>query len=244
MEKPKVNPYLFVIIGVLSVSTSAIFVKFSTAPSGVIAFYRLFFTVLIMLPIYLIKYVKELRNMTKKDYILSTIAGVFLAFHFILWFESLDYTSVASSTVLVTLQPLFSFFGTYLLFKDPISAKTIFSAVVAISGSVMISWGDFYLNEKALIGDILALIACLFVNWSSGSKKNFCGILYICCLFYEHCSTFTICNDKEGTALPISNKRLDLFFVIGDISKFAWSFIIQLSTKMGKYEYYIDGYFI
>lgn len=118
MEKPKVNPYLFVIIGVLSVSTSAIFVKFSTAPSGVIAFYRLFFTVLIMLPIYLIKYVKELRNMTKKDYILSTIAGVFLAFHFILWFESLDYTSVASSTVLVTLQPLFSFFGTYLLLKN------------------------------------------------------------------------------------------------------------------------------
>lgn len=164
MEKPKVNPYIFVIIGVLSVSTSAIFVKFSTAPSGVIAFYRLFFTVLIMLPIYLIKYVKELRNMTKKDYILSTIAGVFLAFHFILWFESLDYTSVASSTVLVTLQPLFSFFGTYLLFKDPISAKTIFSAVVAISGSVMISWGDFYLNEKALIGDILALIACALIT--------------------------------------------------------------------------------
>lgn len=43
MEKPKVNPYIFVIIGVLSVSTSAIFVKFSTAPSGVIAFHRFVF---------------------------------------------------------------------------------------------------------------------------------------------------------------------------------------------------------
>jgi len=164
MEQPKVNPYIFVIIGVLSVSTSAIFVKFSTAPSGVIAFYRLFFTVLIMLPLFLIKYVKELRNMTMRDYILSTVAGVFLAFHFILWFESLDYTSVASSTVLVTLQPLFSFFGTYLFFKESLSAKAIFSAIVAISGSVLISWGDFYLSNKALIGDILALIACALIT--------------------------------------------------------------------------------
>lgn len=164
MSDIKINPYLALAIGVFSVSTSAILVKVSTAPSGVIAFYRLFFSVLLMLPVFLIKYVPELRLITKRDWLFSIIAGVFLAFHFIFWFESLNYTSVASSTVLVTLQPLFAFLGTYFFFKEKYSIKAIISSLIAVTGSVVISWGDFKLNGSALFGDILALIACSLVT--------------------------------------------------------------------------------
>lgn len=161
---PKMNPYLALAIGVLSVSTSAIFVKMSSAPSGVIAFYRLFFAVIIMLPLFLLKYVKELRLITRRDWIFSIIGGVFLAFHFILWFESLNYTSVASSTVLVTLQPLFAFVGTYFFFNEKFSVKAILCGIMAIVGSFIISWGDFRISGSALFGDILALIACALIT--------------------------------------------------------------------------------
>lgn len=164
MADRKVNPYFILAIGVISVSASAILVKFSTAPAGVIAFYRLFFSVIFMLPVFLIKYVTELRLITKRDWIFSIIAGVFLAFHFIFWFESLNYTSVASSTVLVTLQPLFAFIGTYIFFKERFSFKAILSGIVAVVGSVIISWGDFKISGSALFGDILALIACMLVT--------------------------------------------------------------------------------
>lgn len=43
MEKPRINPYIALTIGVISISSSAIFVKLSSAPSGALAFYRLFF---------------------------------------------------------------------------------------------------------------------------------------------------------------------------------------------------------
>lgn len=164
MSDIKINPYVALAIGVFSVSTSAILVKVSAAPSGVIAFYRLFFSVLFMLPIFLIKYVHELRLITRRDWIFSIIAGVFLAFHFILWFESLNYTSVASSTVLVTLQPLFAFVGTYFFFKEKFSWKAIVSGLIAVFGSFVISWGDFKISGSALYGDVLALIACVFVT--------------------------------------------------------------------------------
>jgi len=164
MSDIKVNPYTALAIGVISVSTSAILVKVSTAPSGVIAFYRLLFSVLFMLPIFLLKYVPELKLITKRDWVYSIIAGVFLAFHFILWFESLNYTSVASSTVLVTLQPLFAFLGTYFFFKEKFSWKAILSGMTAIIGSVIISWGDFKISGSALYGDILALIACALIT--------------------------------------------------------------------------------
>lgn len=158
--RPKMNPYLALAIGVFSVSTSAILVKVSSAPSGVIAFYRMLFSVLIMLPFFLLKYVSELRLITKRDWIFSIIAGVFLAFHFILWFESLNYTSVASSTVLVTLQPLFAFVGTYFFFKERFTIRAVLCGMMAVGGSVIISWGDFKISGTALFGDVLALIAC------------------------------------------------------------------------------------
>jgi drug/metabolite transporter (DMT)-like permease len=164
MSDAKVNPYLILAIGVISVSTSAILVKVSSAPSGILAFYRLFFTVLLMSPVFFLKYVKELKLITLRDWMFSILAGVFLAFHFILWFESLHYTSVASSTVLVTLQPLFAFIGAYLFFQEKLTAKALLSAVLAVAGSFIISWGDFRISGSALWGDILALIACALIT--------------------------------------------------------------------------------
>jgi drug/metabolite transporter (DMT)-like permease len=164
VEKPKINPYAAVVIGVLSVSTSAIFVKLCHAPSGVIAFYRLFFSVLFMLPVFLKKHIHELKLITKKDFLFSAFAGILLAFHFILWFESLNFTSVASSTVLVTLQPLFAFVGTYIFFKEKLSAKAIVSGLITIAGSVLISWGDFQISGSSFFGDFLALAACALIT--------------------------------------------------------------------------------
>jgi len=164
MENPKINPYIPILIGVISVSLSAIFVKLANAEAGIIAFYRMLFSVLIMAPLFFWKYTKELQQLSKRDWLFSSIAGIFLAFHFILWFESLNYTSVASSTVLVTLQPLFAFVGTYFFFKEKITIKTIFAGAIAIIGSVLISWGDFKLSGAAFYGDILALIACALVT--------------------------------------------------------------------------------
>ncbi|MGM9945874.1 MAG: DMT family transporter [Lysinibacillus sp.] len=164
MGNEKTMPYIAISIGVISVSLSAIFVKLCSAESAVIAFYRMLFSVLIMSPIFLLKYKSELKLLQKKDWLFSIIAGVFLAFHFILWFESLNYTSVASSTVLVTLQPIFAFIGTYLFFKEKVAFQSIVAVIVAIGGSLLISWGDFRVSGAALYGDVLALIACAFIT--------------------------------------------------------------------------------
>ncbi|MFJ8260186.1 DMT family transporter [Peribacillus asahii] len=160
MKAAFINPYFALVVGVITVSFSAILVKLTSAPSGIIAFYRLLFTVLLLLPFFLIKHVHEMKLMIRKDFFLTMAAGIFLAFHFILWFESLNYTTVASSTVLVTLQPIFAFAGAFFFFKERFSVKVLISGAIAIIGSVIISWGDFRISGWALFGDLLALIAC------------------------------------------------------------------------------------
>lgn len=165
MRMPPFNPYFAVVIGVFAVSTSAVLVKLAgDAPASIIANYRLLFAVLIMSPIILIYYRSELKQIQKKDWILAIFAGIFLAFHFILWFESLNYTSVASSVVLVTLQPIFAFLGTYFFFKERFTPGAVISMVIALLGSVIISWSDFQISGLALFGDILALLGAIMVT--------------------------------------------------------------------------------
>ncbi|MEW9502030.1 DMT family transporter [Jeotgalibacillus marinus] len=164
MNHPKRNGYIAIVIGVFTVALSAIFVKLSHADPSVIAFYRMLFSVVIMAPIFFLYYRREVSKLTRRDWLFSTIAGIFLAFHFILWFESLQYTSVASSTVLVTLQPLFAFVGAYFFFQERFTIKSLLAAVIAIIGSFIISWGDFRISGMALYGDILALIACALIT--------------------------------------------------------------------------------
>ncbi|MFG6121484.1 DMT family transporter [Thalassobacillus sp. B23F22_16] len=165
MDKPPFNPYIAVFIGVISVSTAAIFVKLAAeAPASIIANYRLLIAVLIMAPYILWKYRHEFSKISWMDWILACFAGIFLALHFILWFESLNYTSVASSVVLVTMQPIFAFLGTYLFFQERFTAGSLLSMVITLTGSVIIGWGDFQISGMALLGDILALLGGAMVT--------------------------------------------------------------------------------
>ncbi|MGN5653166.1 DMT family transporter [Bacillus sp. Brlt_9] len=159
--KSPILSYCILFFGVFALSTSAIFVKLADAPAAIIAFYRLLFAALILLPLLLFNKNNrnELKIVTRRQWGFGFISGLFLAAHYILWFESLQYTSVASSTVIVTLQPLFSMIGGYFLFKERFTKGAIIGCLIAISGSIVIGWQDFQISGEALYGDILAFIA-------------------------------------------------------------------------------------
>lgn len=169
-EKITLTPYVALFVAVLSISTSAIFVKLATSPAPITATYRLFFTVLLMTPFSIHVVRKEIQQLTSATWKLLFLSGVFLAVHFILWFESLHYTSITSSVVLVTLQPFFSFIGGYFFFRERLGVAAIFGGVLAFIGSVIIGWGDFRIGGIALLGDLLAFIAAAMVTgyWMIG----------------------------------------------------------------------------
>lgn len=155
---------IFLLIGVTALSMSAIFARLANAPSSITAFYRLLFSFIIILPVLLIRNLEELKKVNKKDFLLSLISGVALAGHYSLWFQSLKYTSVASSTVIVTLQPLFSIVAGYFIFKERYTKLAILGFIIAIIGSVIIGWGDFQVSTTALIGDVLAFISAGLIS--------------------------------------------------------------------------------
>ena len=153
--------YIILFAGVFALSTSAIFVKIAEAPSAVIAFYRLLIAGLVLLPLLLFsKHSRiELQQLTLKQGKQIIAAGFFLALHYVLWFESLNYTSIASSTMIVCLQPLFSLALDRFISNKVITRNAISGCTIALIGCAIIGWGDFQISGQSLWGDILAFIA-------------------------------------------------------------------------------------
>lgn len=163
-DKPIVNPYLAVLGGVFAVSFSALFVRLATAPAMIIATYRLLFTFLILAPFTLLRHRSDLRALTGRERGLAMASGVCLALHFVTWFTSLRYTSIASSVVLVTIQPLFVVLGSWVFFRERIGRLAMLGGALALTGSIIIGAGDFRLGGTAFWGDLLALVAAVLVS--------------------------------------------------------------------------------
>jgi drug/metabolite transporter (DMT)-like permease len=89
------------------------------------------------------------------------LSGILLAFHFAFWIASLKYTSVASSVVLVTTNPIFVGIGAWLFLKEPIGLNLILGIILSVLGSGLISLGDIALSKEALLGDGLALMGAI-----------------------------------------------------------------------------------
>lgn len=158
------NPMIMIVVGVLGISLSSIFVKFSQAPSAVTAAWRLLWTVVFLSPVVVGKPAlrKELRQTPKKLVWLSILSGLFLAIHFVLWFESLQHTSVASSTTIVCTEVIWVCLGFCLFLKGRITGKAIAAIGVTLLGSVLIALSDSGSGGQ-LYGDILALLAAIAV---------------------------------------------------------------------------------
>ena len=172
MQSPESRPPVGAVLAlaVLAASFSSIFIRFaqSEASSLVISAYRLAIASLLLSPILLFRYRGEVRALSRSESRLSLLAGLFLAIHFGTWITSLEYTSVASSVVLVQTAPLMVAALSPRLLGEKISRYLIVGLLIAMLGSLIVGISDTcgaegclqldeLLRGTAIRGDLLAL---------------------------------------------------------------------------------------
>lgn len=156
------HPKGVLILGVVGVSISAILVRYSQAPSVITAVYRLGWTVLLLLPAVLLRFREELLRVRWRDVLLCTLSGICLALHFLTWFESLKWTGVAVSTVLVSTEVIFTALGFAFFLKGRIPPLGVAAILLAFGGSVVLALAGGVQGSQ-LYGNLLALSAAVFV---------------------------------------------------------------------------------
>lgn len=171
-------PMAVLLCGILIVSTSAIFIRYAQqeAASIVIAAYRLALAALILLPIALGGYRAELRSLGSRQVLLVVLSGIFLALHFATWISSLEYTTVASSVVLVSTSPLWVALFSPLVLRERPTRMTAVGMIVALTGGVLVGLSEScalingsltcpeagaFVQGEAFLGNFLALAGAL-----------------------------------------------------------------------------------
>lgn len=174
--------YLALGAGVLALSFSAMFVRWANAPGPITAFYRLFFSIFLLLP-FLVPRIRNSSEARSRYVLFPILAGVFTACDLALWTSSLSYTTAANATLLGNTAPLWVAMGTWLLLKQRLSSALWLGITITLIGAALIVGTDFILHPQFGIGDLMATFTGLFYGGyyliTEKSRAHFDSITHI-----------------------------------------------------------------
>jgi drug/metabolite transporter (DMT)-like permease len=156
LQRPSGSDSLLMLVALTAVSTSGPLMAATAAPALAIAFWRNAMGGAVVLPVALLRARAELRSLGRRERRLALLAGVFLAVHFATWVPSLTYTSVASATALVAMQPVWAALISQAQ-GVAVGRRMWFGIAVAVAGAVLLTGVDVHVSGKALVGDLLAV---------------------------------------------------------------------------------------
>jgi len=149
-------------VGAAAISLAAPLIASLAVPALAIAFWRNAIATAAIAPVAIARNRAEVARLTRRQVVAVLAAGCCLAAHFAFWITSLDMTSVASSTAIVSLQVI------WVIAWDrsqgaAVGAAVLLGVLVATIGAVVVSGVDLTISTRALAGDGLALVGSMAV---------------------------------------------------------------------------------
>ena len=192
------------LMGVLCGSLSAVFIRWSTAPSLVLALYRMACTVALLAPAAW-RHRKELAGLSRRERLLCLASGAALGLHFATFFQAVKTTSIAAAAVLVDMEVLFVALASAAVFRRKLPPLAWLAIVLAFGGAVVMSLADFAGGGGTLRGDRLAVLSamCISVYTLIGSvcRRTMSTTAYTCLVYTAALGTLLALNLAGGMPL-------------------------------------------
>ena len=157
--------YALLTVGIAALSTAGVLYKLASGSTSTIVAYRMLIAVFMMGPLVFISRTSadplRHRTIAGSDGRLASLAGVLFAMDVTLWALSVQFTTVSSAALLVSMDPVFVAIAAALLFGERPSLAMIAGMAIAVGGAAVITVGDFHISGRAFVGDALALSAAV-----------------------------------------------------------------------------------
>jgi drug/metabolite transporter (DMT)-like permease len=149
--------------GAVAIATAPLFVKVSETGPVATAFWRVF----LALPVLFLWARTEAARSTRAvrsrgEWIGIVAAGLFFAGDLAVWHWSIVLTSVANSTLLANLAPIFVTLAAWLIFRQRPAVLFSVGLGAAMSGVAILVGADFRVSGHALLGDALGVVTAMF----------------------------------------------------------------------------------
>jgi drug/metabolite transporter (DMT)-like permease len=166
---------LSLFLGVTGIGFAPLLVRLSEVGPSATAFYRLLFA----LPfLWFWMHRERVHNpetrspAAGRDFLQLALAGLLFVGDLSIWHWSLLYTSVANSTLLTNLAPVFVTVGGIFLFRERPSRIFVLGMVIGLAGAILLVSESLSLKREHVLGDVLALVAALFYSGYLLSVKS------------------------------------------------------------------------
>lgn len=157
MSRENENKYILVqLLGIAFLCSAGIWVKLSSVGPINQGFYRMLLTLIMMFPFTF----KSLKGVTKRQFVMSFLAGVCLGGDVLFWNLSLMKTSVANSALLVNLTVFIVSPISFFLFKEKIKKEFVIGSVIGFIGVVIVIFASASGHgQSSIYGNLLAMLA-------------------------------------------------------------------------------------
>lgn len=151
------------VLAVFATAWAAPLIRLTSAPPLAIAAWRLTLASLILGPLFAATGARrEWHGIPPRDVRVALLAGVALACHFAAWIASVRLTTVAASSVLVSLSPVFAWVLSRVFLHEQPTRRQSAGILLAVGGAIVIALGDARSGAAgALLGDALALLGAV-----------------------------------------------------------------------------------
>ncbi len=157
--------------GAVFIALSPIWVRLSEVGPTASAFWRVFLAVPLLWILFFASRTKE-KKIVPPDWPIMLAAGIAFAGDLAFWHWSIQYTSVANSTLLANLASIFVTLAAWVLWKQRPSATFLAGLAAALAGVALLVRASLGISPTALLGDGLGVVTAMFYAWYLLSVKG------------------------------------------------------------------------
>jgi drug/metabolite transporter (DMT)-like permease len=172
-------PYMALVFGVLALSLSSLFVRWSEAAGPVTSFYRMAIASLVLLPVIALRVQAANRPQpagaipqaagprrglvrSPRWLLFPLLGGLFSALDHGTWSTAIQSTRIANATLLNNLAPLWVALFAALVWRERLAPRFWAGLLAALAGMSLVVGGDLLLAPGLNRGNALAVLSSLF----------------------------------------------------------------------------------
>lgn len=167
LQNTRWHAYAAILIGVFATSFAPVWIRYAQAegvPTLVIVAIRMSLSPLLLTPIVLARYSREIRQFSRRDILLGALAGFWLFVSFFSFLAAIEHISLMLNEVLGNSSALWVALMEILFLKATLKRSVWFGLVLALVGCTVIglsSSGEVGMGHNPLLGGALSLAGAI-----------------------------------------------------------------------------------